>query len=320
MSPLGRTLVGLAAGAFALTGLAAPALAVEPEVSVSILVQDADGVPVKNASLSADSPDAYLELGTTNAEGRLVAFKDPRSNDELTAGTWTLYIDDYAGARDKAGKTFVSVKRTNVKLVKGQNEIAPFSLVRGAVVKGAVKAPSGRAVRNVIVGAKRAGDYDTLSPTTSTGSYRLTGVGAGKVAIRVGRISVFAQYGNEPSPTNVTVTTKVGEVLTAPNVVKHQVTCDVKAFSVSSPTKGRVKLSVRASAASTGLTNPWGKIAVKVGSKTVKTFDVKKGAAGKTLTATVPATAGKKVTYKASYAGGDCVAWSSTKSVTVKKK
>lgn len=311
MRKLTTALATIGIGAVVAAGAISPAHA-EGDVTVSVRVVDAKGQPIENITVGIYTDDTgVLFLGETDATGSLTASED-EDGVPISGGAWDFSLSDYDDDRDDAGTQYVELEEP-VVLESGTNELGTKTLQRSSRVTGVLTAPSKRPIRNITMQLDKGDNVSyVFSTTDAKGRFRFGNLESGIWNI----VRTEGARDDFPATDVGRVTVGVDQDLTR-NVTNARVRCDVEGFKVSSTGSGKVKLSVRATASSLGLTNPKGRIVVKRGSKTVKTITVK---TGKTVATTVTKQPkGKKVAYTATYSKGDCLTWSKKASVKVKK-
>ena len=302
------------------TGAIAAPAAADGGITVTVHVQDASGEPLGEVDVSfLNDADDYVSLGSTGASGTVQGSGDEFG--ELYEGDGTLLASDFDEARFDARSQYADAEQDVTITEEGPKEFT-VTMYPGSRIEGTVAAPSGRPVQGIPTFAQlkdEDGGYDftgNLSRTTSKGAFTLAGLGPGSYRVTAGvQVDQFGTFGSDTKLGDIVVE-DYGQTRSGFKVRNWRVQCDT-GFSVSSPKKGQAKLSIKATAKAEGLTNPKGTIVVKRGSKTVKTIPWKSSKATTTLTRQP---AGKKVTYTATYSGGDCLAWKSSKKVTIKKR
>lgn len=317
-----KTIWTLATACAVVAALATPAQA-DDDVLVEVTVTDAASNPVKDVDITLYDPegDVYIDLGTTNASGYVSGTDDIRddSSDLYDNGAaWEVTASDYSEERFAAGTQYADMTE-NYSLGTGGSNPMTFTMQPGNKITGKVTAPSGKAVKNVLVFAftDPDGSFSGLNRTASNGTFKVSGLGLGTFRLTAGtKADEIGNFGSATTATRPNFT-DYGQTAANTNITNWKVSCSTS-FSVSSPKKGAARFTVKSTASSMGIAQPGGKVVIKNGSRTVKSISwSKKSGYSTTVTGQ---SKGKKVTYKAYYTGGDCLGWSSSKSVTIKKK
>ena len=197
MTVMRARVIGLAAGVAlaSATGLSAQqsrdaaAVARGPATLTGVVVTDDGGRPVEHALVTVKGLAPAFALATsTDAQGRF-AFTGLPASDVTVTATKTAYLTAFYGARDRIRGpavpfAFASASAQGIML----------RLVRGAVIAGVVKGPTGRPVAGVRVtaqlsrltgGARRvvAGAQGQGGVSDDLGRYRIWGLVPGEYLI-----------------------------------------------------------------------------------------------------------------------------------------
>lgn len=307
MSRPARLLAGPLAGvALVAGGLAAAPVQAEPGPSITTVhIENAAHQPVTGLDIAAQQDDYTPEGFTeTSTPGEYEAIN-------LYPGDWTLWTYD-----DDPVQPYLDAEASFTVNEEGDGqELETITLQVGAVVTGKVTAPSGHAVRSVLVQVEpvkaQEGNWGGDAEVNSKGVFRVLRLKAGTY-----RISYIVAYEYKTRVVTSKVTIAAGQVLTGRNITKVKVPAALSVSGKSAKKKtATLKVKVKAARALYGITDPGGTVRIKQGSKILKSkVSIKKGVATIKLSKLKK---GKR-TFTVSYTGGDLN--NISKKVTVKVK
>lgn len=271
--------------ALLLVGLSlSPASATE-HVTVSGTVENAAGAPLADIDLILYNDSAVVSL-KADAEG--VFSLDDES--DLSPGTWTL------NAYDPSGK-YVESNVGGKVLSSGANDLGRTILQLGSTIKGTVKSPSGKKLKNVGLIAKVVGGTQARRAIADkNGAFSLTGLDAPfTYTVDVWFISALLKTQKTNRTVNVP---RHGMTVSGINITKIKVD-PYPTLNGKSTAKKKATLSFAIQTSYWGIADPSGKATVYQGNKKLKTFTIKKGKGSVTLTGQKKG----KHTYKVVYPG-----------------
>lgn len=328
MNVLSRLAVSVGLLGLPLALLTAPAQAADPVTTYTVTgrVLDKAGNPIEGITV-----DAYIESNTydnevyleTDADG---VFEKKTSNTStgFRKGTWTL--DIYDEREDEGGLVYTSKEVEFTITGTGTTVVPDVTLEAGATQAGNLYAPSGKPLANVLVAARRVNatyPYENGDITSAKGRFVVGGLKAARYDFRYltfdelnleeeDEDDIFKAARKLPGSARTYKAEQVAPDFTFKNV---KIPCDTGLY-LSSPSKGKVKIVIKSTAAENGIRKPGGRVTLARNGKVIRNFSWSD--ASKTITL-AKQSKGKKFTYKVVYTGGDCFRWSSTKKVTVKK-
>lgn len=326
MNTLSRLAVSASLLGLVLALLTAPANAAAASYTVSGRIVDKQGNPIEGITVEAyiesDRYDNEVSFYETDADG-VFSRTTTNTTSAFRTGTWTLDVYD-----EREGVDIVYTgKEVEFKIAgPGQTTVPDITLETGAIQAGNLYAPSGKPLANVLVAAHRANvknTYDNGDITSAKGRFVVGGLQPARYDFRYLTFDelnfegeddedVFRAARKLPGSGRTYTTDQVAPEFTFRNV---KIRCDSGLF-LSSPSKGKVKIVIKSTAAENGIRKPGGRVTLARNGKVIRNFSWSD--ASKTITL-AHQSKGKKFTYKVVYNGGDCFKWSSTKKVTVKK-